>query len=60
MTLLSSCTLNYEHPLLKHQVITLWSSVYNCTEKSMLICAGMDYSKKYKCSIDKPGEVIAL
>lgn len=60
MTLLSECVLDYQHPLLKHQVITLWSSVYNCTEKSMLICAGMDYSKKYKCNIDNPGEVTVI
>ena len=60
MTLLSECVLNYQHPLLKHQVITLWSSVYNCNEKTMLMCAGMDYNKKYLFSLDKPGEVTAL
>ena len=57
MRLLSRCTLNYKHPLLGHPVITLWSAVYNCTEKSMLLCAGMDYSKKYKFYVDKPGEI---
>ena len=57
MRLLSRCRLNYQHPLLGHQVITLWSAVYNCTQKSMLLCAGMDYSKKYKFFIDKPGEI---
>ena len=56
MQLLSDCTLNYKHPQLGHQVITLWSAVYNCTEKSMLLCAGMDYDKKYRFSVDKPGE----
>lgn len=60
MTLLSECVLNYTHPQLKHQVITLWSSVYNCSKKSMLMCAGMDYNKKYIFSLDKPGEVTAL
>jgi hypothetical protein len=38
-------------------VITLWSSVYNCNEKSALVCAGMDYSKKYKFYVDKPCQV---
>ncbi len=57
MQLLSEVTLNYQHKLLKHQVITLWSAVYNCNEKSMLLCTGMDYSKKYKFFVDKPGEV---
>lgn len=60
MTLLSECVLNYKHPLLKHQVITLWSSVYNCNKKSMLMCAGMDYGKKYLFSLDEPGKFIAL
>lgn len=59
MDLLSNVTLNYRHKL-GHKVITLWSSVYNCTEKSMLLCAGMDYSKKYKFFVDKPGEFVAL
>ena len=57
MKLLSEVTLNYKHELLKHQVITLWSAVYNCNERSMLLCAGMDYGKKYKFFVDRPGEV---
>lgn len=60
MELLSKVTLHYRHKTLKHMVITLWSSVYNCTEKSMLLCAGMDYNKKYKFFVDKPGEAISL
>lgn len=60
MQLLSECTLNYKHPTLGHNVITLWSAVYNCTEKSMLLSAGMDYSKKYKFYVDKPGEVLKM
>lgn len=58
MQLLSECTLHYRHKTLKHMVITLWSAVYNCNEKSMLLCAGMDYTKKYKFFVDRPGEVI--
>lgn len=57
MTLLSQCTLSYRHKTLKHQVITLWSAVYNCNEKSMLLCAGMDYNTKYKFFVDRPGEI---
>lgn len=57
MKLLSEVTLNYKHKTLKHQVITLWSAVYNCNERSMLLCAGMDYGKKYKFFVDRPGEV---
>jgi hypothetical protein len=57
MKLLSEVTLHYKHPALKHMVITLWSSVYNCSEKSMLMCAGMNYDKMYKFYVDKPCEV---
>ena len=57
MKLLSEVVLHYRHPALKHMVITLWSSVYNCNEKSALVCAGMDYSKKYKFYVDKPCQV---
>ena len=60
MKLLSEVTLHYQHKTFKHMVITIWSAVYNCNEKSMLLCAGMDYSKKYKFFVDKPGEVIRL
>ena len=60
MKLLSEVTLNYRHPTFKHMVITLWSSVYNCTEKSMLMCAGMDYDTMYKFYVDKPCEVIKV
>lgn len=60
MDLLSKVTLHYRHKTLKHMVITLWSSVYNCNEKSMLMCAGMDYSKKYKFTLDNVGEAVLL
>ena len=59
MDLLSEVKLHYRHKL-GHMVIALWSAVYNCNERSMLLCAGMDYSKKYKFYVDKPGEIIKL
>ena len=60
MKLLSEVTLHYRHKTLKHMVITLWSSVYNCSEKSMLMCAGMNYDTAYKFYVDKPCEVIKV
>lgn len=59
MELLSQVKLNYRHKL-GHMVISLWSSVYNCNERSLLLSVGMDYSKKFKFCVDKPGEVIKL
>lgn len=60
MKLLSECVLHYKHKTFKHMVITLWSAVYNCKEKSMLMCAGMDYTKKYRFFVDKPGEAFEV
>ncbi len=57
MNLLSNVVLNYQHKTLKHQVITLWSAVYNCSKKEVLLCAGMDYETKYKLSVDAPGKI---
>ena len=39
---------------------TLWSAVYNCAERTMLLCAGRDYSRRYKLSLDKPLEVVRV
>lgn len=57
MELLSNVVLNYQHKILKHQVITLWSAVYNCNKREVLLCAGMDYDKKYRLSVDSPGKI---
>ena len=57
MKLLESCTLHYHHKYLPHMVITVWSSVYNCTKKTMKMCAGMNYNDMYEFSVDEPGVV---
>lgn len=56
MTLLSNCTMKYHHKWMPHMVITLWSNVYNCSDKTMLLCAGMDYNTMYKFSVDNPNQ----
>ena len=55
MDLLSQNTLYYHHAWMPHMVTTLWSAVYNCTDRSMLLFAGMDYSQRYRFSVDKHG-----
>ena len=57
MKLLEDVTLTYRHKWLRHMVYTLWSAVYNTEKNSMLLCAGMDYKKKYKFYVDRPGYV---
>ena len=57
MELLSNCTLHYRHKTFRHMVVTVWSSVYNLTNKTMKMCAGMDYNTMYEFSLDEPGKV---
>ena len=54
MKLLSHLTLYYRHKILKHRVLTLWSNVYNVTDKTMLLAVSMNYRKLFKFSLDKP------
>lgn len=54
MKLLERCKLYYKHKR-GYMITSLWSAVYNCNEKTMLYCGGMNYSVKYKFSPLKPG-----
>lgn len=56
MDLLGANTLYYHHAWMPHMVTTLWSAVYNCTDRSMLLCAGMDYEHRYRFTLDEPGK----
>ncbi len=56
MQILEKCKLNYKHKR-GYMITSLWSAVYNCTQKTMLLCAGMDYSKKYSFGIDAPADL---
>ena len=56
MELLAHNTLYYHHEWMPHMVTTLWSGVYNSTDMSLLLCAGMDYHNMYKFSLERPGE----
>ncbi len=50
MKLLRACKLDYRH---KHgyKIVTNWSNVFNCTEKTVQICNNMDYTSKFKISL---------
>ena len=54
MKLLAHVTVNYRHKWLKHPVITLWSAVYNVTNKTMLVSNSMNYKNVYKFDLKKP------
>lgn len=50
MKLLEKCKLDYKHKR-GYMITSLWSAVYNCNEKTMLLSTGMDYSKQFKFGV---------
>ncbi|MGX8703036.1 MAG: C45 family autoproteolytic acyltransferase/hydrolase [Lachnospiraceae bacterium] len=58
MRLLESCQMYYRSKYKVFFINTLWSAVYNCTERTMLLCAGNDYSRMYRFSVDEPLKVV--
>ncbi len=54
MRILENCHLDYIHKR-GYPIITLWSSVYNNTERTMTLCAGLHYDTVYRFAVDKPG-----
>lgn len=56
MKILERVKLYYKHKR-GYMITSLWSVVYNLNKKEFLLCAGMDYTKQYKFSIDCPEEL---
>lgn len=51
MELLEKCRLDYKHKR-GYMISSLWSAVYNCREKTMLLSTRMNYSKQYRFGVD--------
>ena len=60
MKLLEDCQVYYRSKYKVYMVGTLWSSVYNLTNRSMLISAGSDFSRQYRLSVDEPMKVVRV
>lgn len=56
MKVLEKCKLLYRHKR-GYMITSLWSAVYNCNQKTVLLCAGMDYLKKYRFGVQCPEEL---
>lgn len=54
MRLLAECEVYYRASHKLYMVGTLWSSVYNCAQRTMRLCAGHDYERQYRLSLDTP------
>ncbi|MCR5150250.1 MAG: linear amide C-N hydrolase [Clostridiales bacterium] len=52
MRLLSECAVDYREKF--RNIKTLWSAVYNNTQKTLDLCTGMDYSRRYRFDISNP------
>lgn len=50
MKLLEKCKLDYKHRR-GYQITSLWSAVYNCNKKSLLLTTGMNYDKQYSFEV---------
>lgn len=53
MSILEKCKLYYRHKR-GYMITSLWSAIYNLDNRSLLLCANMEFDKKYKFTIDPP------
>lgn len=58
MRLLADSRLYYRSPIKAFMVGTLWSAVYNCTRKTMLLSLWRNYSKQFHLSLDAPCKAV--
>ena len=58
--LLSDVHLNYRHDNNLYDITTLWSCLYNNSQRTMSLAARMDYTKIYTFDISKPLKVLAI
>ena len=56
LKILERCKLYYRHKR-GYMITSLWSAVYNCSKKTVLLCTGMDYSKKFELTVDYPENI---
>jgi len=59
MQILDNTHLDFTHRR-GYQIISLWSDVFNSTEKSLTVCGKMDYDHPYKVYADRPDYVEKL
>lgn len=51
MKLLEKCKLDYKHKR-GYQITSLWSAVYNCNHRSMLLSTGMNFDKQFEFTVN--------
>ena len=51
MKLLEKCKLDYKHKR-GYQITSLWSAVYNCRRRTMLLSTGMNYHTQFEFNVD--------
>lgn len=54
MSLLAKNTLYYKDSPLSSAVATVWSSVFNLSDRTQLTCTGRDYSNAFRFAVSRP------
>lgn len=60
MGLLESVKVYFQSKYKIYYIGTLWSAVYNCTNRTMLLSANGDYSRVYRLSVDEPLKAVRI
>lgn len=56
MDLLKDVRLTYKHENYPWRISSLWSALYDCTDKKLTLCAAMKYDVMYEFSVNAPYE----
>lgn len=60
MGLLAACKVHFRSRYKLWMVDTLWSAVYNCTEKTMLLCSAGDFTHAWRMNVDEPLKAVPV
>ena len=60
MDTLKDVRLTYKHEMYPWRISSLWSALYDSTDKKLDLCAGMKYDTIYEFSVDTPYEWKAI
>lgn len=60
MGLLESVKVHFQSKYKIFYIGTLWSAVYNCANRTMLLSGGGDYTRLYRLSVDEPLKAVRV
>lgn len=60
MALLEDIRLDYKHTKYPWRIASLWSAVYNNTQRTITLAGNMDYSSLYRLDVNCPGRAVRI